>query len=90
MGRQELERVDLEEDRMEEQVPGLRPLKGILHQTFPDKILHRESIQHTVMPIEKWQVTYVSGRISVYLLKVVLQGLDALLDSFLSNLRKTK
>jgi hypothetical protein len=36
----ELEGVDLEEDGVEEQVPGLRPLKGILHQTLPDKVLH--------------------------------------------------
>jgi hypothetical protein len=42
VGGQELERVNLEEDGMEEQVPRLRPLKGIFHQTLPDKVLVKE------------------------------------------------
>ncbi len=48
MGGQELERVNLEEDGVEEQVPRLRPLKGILHQTLPDKVLVKEENLHFI------------------------------------------
>jgi hypothetical protein len=40
--------VNLEEDGVEEQVPRLRPLKGILHQTLPDKVLVKEENLHFI------------------------------------------
>jgi hypothetical protein len=40
----ELQGVNLEENRMEEQITSLGPLKGILYQTLPDKVLNRKGL----------------------------------------------
>jgi hypothetical protein len=39
---EKLQGVNLEEDRMEEQITCLGPLKGILYQTLPDKVLNKK------------------------------------------------